>query len=164
MKRVSPIGTSFGPNNVTVERLACTKDTKTWTEVLQQHHVCQLSIKHEKSSAPQILVFEPEKKLWTKKSQMQKISNFSSWSSSCLFLFTVETLSQPVPKSSCDFVWRPQLTMLPLKNSSLNKATLASVHQSRTQTPALLHFLWTHLSLTPSTLVQTASGGETSNS
>lgn len=47
-----------------------------------------------------------------------------SCSSSCVALFTVETLSQP--KSSCDFIWLPQLTMLPLKNSSQNKATLTS--------------------------------------
>lgn len=40
--------------------------------------------------------------------------------------FTVETLSQP--KNSCDFIWLPQLTMLPLKNSSQNKATLTSTH------------------------------------
>lgn len=63
---------------------------------------------------------------------MQRISNMSSCSSSCLFLFTVETLSQSVPKNSCDFVRSPQLTMLHLKNSSLNKATLTRTH---TQTP-----------------------------
>lgn len=52
----------------------------------------------------------------------------------CLFHFTVETLSQPIPKSSCDFVWSPQLTMLPLKNSSLHKATLTSTHQTSKHT------------------------------
>lgn len=55
-----------------------------------------------------------------------------SCSSSCVALFTVETLSQP--KSSCDFIWLPQLTMLPLKNSSQNKATLTST-QTHTHTP-----------------------------
>lgn len=44
-----------------------------------------------------------------------RLLNISSCSSSWLCLFTVETLSQSVPKSSCDFVWSPQLTMLHLK-------------------------------------------------
>lgn len=53
---------------------------------------------------------------------------FLSCSSSCLVPFTVETLSQPLPKSSCDFIWLPQLTMLLLKNSFQNKATLSTTH------------------------------------
>lgn len=83
---------------------------------------------------------------------MRRISNISSCSSS--FLFTVETLSQPIPNSACDFVWSPQLTMLQFKNSSLNKATLTNTHTRlvHTQRKLLYHFsvvltrtsLWCH--------------------
>lgn len=84
-----------------------------------------------------------------------KCRGFQYSCSSCLFLFTVETLSQPVPKSSCDFVWQPQLTMLPLKNSSLNKATLAGTHQTSTHTHTqckhqLCYMISTHRTLTVS--------------
>lgn len=46
----------------------------------------------------------------------------------CVFLLTEDTLSQPVPQGSCDFVLSPQLTMLCLKNSPPNKATLKRTH------------------------------------
>lgn len=101
-------------------------------------------------AAQNLYLGQPEN-LMLKIKPIQRIASLLlSCSSFCLFLFTVETLSQPVPKSSCDFVWQPQLTMLPLKNSSLNNATLTSTHETSThkhthtmQTPALLYDLLT---------------------
>lgn len=71
-----------------------------------------------------------------------------SCTSSRLTLFTVETLSQAVPKSSCDFIWLPQLNMLPLKNSSENKAGLTSTQTPHELTLALLNYFSVFLILT----------------
>lgn len=75
-----------------------------------------------------------------------------------LFFFSLSfhsgNIESVVPKSSCDFLCSPQLTMLPLKNSSLNKATLTSTH---TYTHTNLGFLILFICLFQSSLCHYAN-------